>query len=92
MIREDGRERPLEAMTFEEVEGDPVYGPVLQQKALEYLQTEQSDFFEREFTGEVDADGYLVRRDGVNPNTKPSQNISGPAVERVLEMLKMEIG
>ncbi len=48
-----------ESMDFSQLEADPVAGPVLQEMALKYLKEENKDYFEREFTGELDSEGYL---------------------------------
>lgn len=73
------------SMDFTQLEADPVAGPVLQEKALQFLRTEDSEFFNREFSGELDDDGYLTKKDGTSSNTKPSQNITG-GMQRVVEM------
>lgn len=81
----------FEEMDFEQLEGDPEYSLVLQEAALEYLQTEDSEYFERDFTGELDSDGYLIRKDGKNSNTKPSQNIGPKGMEYVAERTKEKL-
>ncbi len=81
--------KDFDAMDFNELEADQTAGPVLQAQALQYLRTEQSDYFKREFNGELDADGYLVKTDGTPSNTKPSQNIGGGrAMDEVVRMTK----
>ena len=79
-------------MDFESLEKDPEYSSALQEAALEYLRTEDREYFEREFNGELDSDGYLFKKDGSTSNTKPSQNIGGgKAMDRVLEIVKERI-
>ncbi len=58
-----------ELMSFDELEKDPVAGPVLQQKALEFLKTDKGrkEDFEEKFTGELNAQGYLIQK---NPNLR----------------------
>lgn len=76
-------------MSFEELERDSEYKDILQEAALEYLKTEDKEYFEREFSGELDNEGYLLKKDGSNSNTKPSMNIGGgKAMEAVLEKTK----
>ena len=80
----------FEAMSYADFEQDPVYGPVLQEMALVYLQNIDKDFFTREYSGERDENGYLKKKDGTNSNTLPSQNItSGMAL--VVEMTKQRL-
>ena len=80
------------SMDFDELLKDPVAGPIVEKKALEYLQTEDAEYFNREFSGEMDDDGYLFKKDGTTSNTKPSQNIGGGlAMQKVMEMVKAEL-
>jgi len=82
----------FEDMDFQQLESDPQYGPMLQEAALLFLKTEDREYFEREFSGELDEEGYLLKKDGGNSNTKPSQNIGGgKAIERVLAITKEKI-
>jgi hypothetical protein len=81
-----------ESMSFDEIESDPAAGPVLQRVALNYLKTYNKEYFDREFTGELDKDGYLIRKDGQNANTKPSQNIGGGQfMTDVVNMTRIEL-
>jgi len=81
-----------ESMSFQELEKDEVAGPILQKKALEYLKEHDTEYFERDFTGNLDEEGYLVKKDGQTSSTKPSMNIGGgEAMERVVEMTKEEL-
>ena len=64
-------------MSFQELEADEQAGPILQEVALQYLKEKDREFFDREFTGEIDQDGFLVAKKGGTENTKPSQNITG---------------
>ncbi len=83
---------PYESMDFDELLKDPVARPIVEQKALEYLKSEDSEYFNREFSGELDNEGYLFKKDGTTSNTKPSQNIGGGlAMEKVMEMVKAEL-
>ena len=77
---------------FSGLEGDPARESLLQQKALEYLKTEDAEYFNREFSGELDEEGYLYKKDGTTSNTKPSQNIGGGlAMEKVMQMVRAEL-
>ncbi len=85
-------ESNYESMGFNELERDLVAGPILQKKALEYLQSEGSEYFNREFSGELDDEGYLFKKDGATSNTKPSQNIGGGlAMQKVMDMVRAEL-
>ena len=65
-------------MSLKQLEEDPIAGPILQEVALEFLRTHDKEYFEREFTGELDRRGYLIPKFDANfPRQKPSQNISG---------------
>ncbi len=87
-------ERPavsVEEMDFSQLEGDPIFGPILQEKALEYLKKQDAKYFESEFTGELDKDGYLISRKGsASSNTKPSQNIGSAGMGWVVEETRRE--
>ena len=90
----EGMPKPdYQAMDFDELEKDPVAGPILQQKVLEYLeQPGNSTYFNEDFSGELDDKGYLLKKDGTSSNTKPSQNIGGGlAMEKVIEMVRAEL-
>ena len=78
-------------MELEALRNDPDGNRALEAAALEYLQTEDQEYFDREFTGELDEDGYLVNKDGTSSNTRPSQNITG-GLNRVIEMAKEKLG
>ncbi len=82
----------FEDMTFEQMESHPEYGPLFQDAALQFLKDKDPEYFNREFSGERDSDGYLFRKDGTNSNTRPSQNISGPGIKIVEAITKEEIG
>ncbi|HRH24641.1 MAG TPA: hypothetical protein PK109_03595 [Candidatus Paceibacterota bacterium] len=81
-----------EDLSFEQMESHEVYGPIFQQAALNYLKSADSEYFNREFSGELDSEGYLLRKDGTNSNTRPSQNISGFGLKVVESATKEEIG
>jgi len=74
------------AETFESSERDNA--PGFQEAALAYLREEDKEYFDREFSGELDTEGYLLRKDGTSSNTKPSQNISGKGMQQVTERLR----
>lgn len=81
-----------ESMSFQELEMDEIAGTILQEKALEYLKNQDAEYFSENFTGELDEEGYLVRKDGQPSTTKPSMNIGGgEAMKEVLEMTKAEL-
>lgn len=89
---ESGEPKNYEDMDLDELLRDPVARPIVEQKALEYLQSEDAEYFNREFSGELDEEGYLYKKDGTTSNTKPSQNIGGGlAMERVMEMVRAEL-
>jgi len=79
-----------ENMNFEELRKDSVAGPILEKNALEILQTKDKEYFNREFTGELDEQGYLVRKSDGRALTKPSQNIERYR-EDVVEMTRTEL-
>lgn len=81
-----------ESDSFESFYKDPVAKNTLEKVALEYLRTQDRVYFDREFTGELDSEGYLIRRDGGKPTTKPSMNITGKGIKLVIEKVKSELG
>lgn len=83
----DGAPKNYDLMDFNRLEADPDAGPVLQRMALEYLLTDDRVYFEKFFTGDLDKDSYLIRKDEQKPNTKPSQNIGGGLA--MLEVTRM---
>ncbi|GEM_PF-6701884 len=82
--------RVYENMTPDQLEKDPVASKVLQQKALDYLRTQDKEWFKREYTGEITADGFLVDKKGAT-NTKPFQSIGGAGFLQVIENTKREL-
>ena len=58
------------------LESDPQFNQILQEESLNWLKTQRGEEFNREFTGEFDAQGYLIGKDG-DSSTKPWQNIGG---------------
>ncbi|MDB5194808.1 MAG: hypothetical protein JWN50_822 [Parcubacteria group bacterium] len=79
----------FDSMDFAALESDPATGPTLQEQALNYLRTKDSEFFNKEFSGELDSEGYLLKKDGTTSNLKPSQNIGGgAAMQRVEELTR----
>ena len=86
----EGEPKNYDAMDFSQLEADPVAGPVLQEMALNHLKETQAEYFDREFTGELDSEGYLDSKRGGSSNTKPSQNISAD-VDIVAEMTKVAL-
>ena len=90
MGMEGAPQSPYESMSLEEMIADPVAGPIFEQKALEYLM-ETNKFFKDEYTGEMDEDGYLIKKDGTT-GPKASQNISGGKVAMdVMERVRAEL-
>ena len=72
--------------------GDPVACDVLERVSLEYLKTQDKAYFDREYTGELDDGGFLIRKDGGKPLEKPSMNIGGgKAMQWVIEKVKAEL-
>ncbi len=85
-------ENAYESMDFDQLQADPIAGPVLQEVALEYLKTQDREYFEREFTGELDEDGYLIPKGlNHNSNTKPSHNIGSAGMDWVMEKTKVAL-
>ncbi|MFA5961397.1 MAG: hypothetical protein WC848_01800 [Parcubacteria group bacterium] len=70
------------------MEDDPQFNQILQEESLDWLKTQNKEYFNREFTGALDEKGYLIGKD-VDSSTKPFQNIGGgkPMLE-VLEHAK----
>ena len=85
----------FEEMSFFDFEGLPnthPYFSIFQNQMLKYLKTEDTDYFEQNYSGEVDSEGYLFRKDGSNSNSLPSQNTSSKlAMEQVVKMTQDEI-
>lgn len=85
-------ENNYDTMSFSDLEQDPMAGPILQQKALEVLKTDDKEWFDSEYTGELDERGYLVKKNETGASTMPSMNISGGKVmEKVLELTRAEL-
>jgi len=80
----------IENMSFEDLESNPEYSPILQEQALNYLKTEDEEYFNREFTGELDDEGYLIRKSG-KAITKPSMAFGPAGMDKVLSATKKEI-
>lgn len=80
----------FEGMDYGALERDPVFGPVLQEMALVYLKAVDTEYFDREYTGERDDAGYLKRKDGAAANTLPSQNVTS-GMKVVEEMTKQKL-
>jgi hypothetical protein len=55
---------------------NPIFKSIFEDEALQFLQTEQSDFFAARFNGKRDVDGYLLDTNGNSTNFLPSQNIT----------------
>lgn len=94
MIRENlGLQKPnYQTMSYEELEADPVAEPILQQKALEYLRAKDKEYFERNFTGAFDSEGYLIKKGSAGSGSiKPSQSIGDAGLQEVLENTKREL-
>jgi hypothetical protein len=83
--------KTYEAMDFNQLESDPTAGPVLQRVALNYLKTYHREYFDREFTGELDNKGYLIKKNGQESSTKPSQNLGGQSMCDVVNMTRIEL-
>ncbi len=66
---------------------------ILQQEALRYLKTKDKDKFYKEFTGELDSEGFLIRKDGKTATRlKPSVLIQSKwALEEVTKMTEHEL-
>jgi hypothetical protein len=86
------REKAVKFDSFESLYKDPVAKDILEKVSLEYLQTQDKEYFDREFTGELDTEGYLIKKDGSNSNTTPSMNITGKGMQWVMEKVKAELG
>jgi hypothetical protein len=79
----------INSKEFLEMERDPEKNKILQIAALEYLKTNENepDFMERwGYTGEVDEDGYMIKKDG-SSGPKPSQHFSGD-VSGVMDIVR----
>ncbi len=79
-----------ETMSFDDLEKDVVASAVLREQALNYLKNKDKEWFDKEYTGEVTADGYLIDKDG-NANTKPTQCLGGSGMEEVLNATRAEL-
>lgn len=79
--------------SFEQFHNDSVASEILEKVSLEYLRTQDRDFLNSQYTGELDPDGFLIRKDGGKPLEKPSMNIGGgKAMQWVIERVKAELG
>lgn len=88
---EQNLESPYSLMNFNELEKDPTAGPILQKKCLEYLKTQDKEWFEQEYTGELDEEGCLIpRSENGGHSTFPSQNITA-GIPWVEEETKKEL-
>jgi hypothetical protein len=73
-----------------DIKKDDQFRTILEDESLKYLTTKNLDYFNREYTGELDAKGYLIGKDG-KTNTTPWQNIGGGLpMQEVLENAKTE--
>jgi hypothetical protein len=81
----------FESMTADQLEHDPVAAEVLQKKALEYLKTQDKEWFDREYTGELTPDGFLIPKVEGAVGTKPFQSVSGDGFLWVIEQTKKEL-
>jgi hypothetical protein len=79
-----------ESMGEKEILENPVTEEVLQRKALEFLKTKDKKWFEREYTGELDAGGYLIDKKG-KALTKPWQNIGSMGYVEIIQEVKREL-
>lgn len=90
---EERKERGVldyESMTLAQLQKDPVAAKVLQQKALEYLKTQDKEWFEKNYNGTLDDEGYLMEKDG-RALTTPMQNIGGEGLILVMQETKREL-
>lgn len=70
-------EPPRVVMTIpEEINSDPRFQNILQQKSLEYLKTKDQDYFYSYYSGDLSPEGYLIDKVGKNTNSLPSQEIT----------------
>lgn len=79
-------------MSFAELENDAEYESLIQELSLRYMKEHKDDYFNDRYTGELDAKGYLIRRDGESADTKPSMVIAASGWPWVLEELKKKLG
>lgn len=61
-----------------QVENDPQFRQLLQANSLRYLETQDREWFHRDFSGQVAPSGYLLDNNGNETPFLPSQNV-GPA-------------
>lgn len=103
----NGLEKKFDIFSEPEIlKQNPEYEPILQKMSLKYLKEREGELFYREFTGELDANGYLIRKtqDQIqNPygypirklaersDTKPFDRITFlTAIEEVLQWVREE--
>ena len=60
---------------------DPTYQGLLEDTALEYLKTHDTDWFNRNFNGKRDRQGHLLDTDGEPTPFLPSQNVTSGHAE-----------
>ncbi|MFA5888615.1 MAG: hypothetical protein WCW47_01485 [Candidatus Paceibacterota bacterium] len=87
----DSEPKNYEAMDIVQLQTDSIAEPILQRLALEFLRTKDREYFIENFTGELDSEGYLIRKSG-DALTRPSQEIGGGAIMlEIVEKTKAEL-
>ena len=79
------------SMNFFQLEADPIAEPILQKVALLFLQTDDKDWYDRKFTGQLDSEGNLIGKREQYSGLKPSKHIPGFKIDKVAEMTKQEL-
>ncbi len=81
-----------EDLSFEELRNDSEINSLVEQTSLDYIKINDAENFDQEFTGELDSQGYLIRRDGGPPRSKASQLIiSDDAKDLILTRVKLDL-
>jgi hypothetical protein len=80
------------SMGLRELENDPVAQGVLQEKALEYLKTQDKEWLIREgYTGELSPEGFLMKNTGEVDKIKPLQSVGSEGLLWTVEQAKREL-
>lgn len=79
------REMKHNGLDFDVLTKDPDLNvmSILEQESLNVLKKKDSEFFYKNFTGELDPDGYLVPKGGGKGSKKPSETAGSPLMEEV---------
>ncbi len=89
----DMQAKKYEDMTYEEMKADPAGAKLVDELALEYLKTEDKEWFDGAYTGELDAEGQLIPIPGheLASPIKPEMTLSDKGMQWVLQKAKEKL-